>query len=54
MTCAADNDGILFFDSLNDIQLNDIEKILLHEQKIKDLIRSGKSVEEILQFTSSF
>ncbi len=54
MMCAADNDGILFFKSLTEIQYQDIEKILLHEQKIKSLISSGKSVKEILKFTDSF
>ena len=41
-------------EAINNLDSKDIEKILLHEQNIKDLISSGKSVKEILQFTSSF
>jgi len=54
MMCAADNDGIIFFESLPEIHFKNLEKVLIHEQKIMDLISQDNSVQDILKFTTSF
>lgn len=50
----ADNDGLVLFDiDLNEI-FSDIDNEIKHETKIKDLIESGSTVEDILKTTKSF
>ena len=50
----ADNDGLVLFDiDLNEI-FSDIDNEIKHETKIKDLIESGSTVEDILKTKKSF
>lgn len=54
MKCAADADGVVMFNKLDQSHIDEIRDILLKEQSIIELIKSGATVNEILEFTPSF
>jgi regulator of RNase E activity RraA len=52
--CAADKDGVIFFDRIENTHFKNIKNILEHERMLKTKIKEGSSVKEILKITDSF